>query len=68
MARAGLDWSVRDLAAHAQISPNTISRYENGKDAYGDTLAKLEQVLSEAGADFLPDNGVRIRKREEQKI
>ncbi|MBF0394597.1 MAG: helix-turn-helix transcriptional regulator [Alphaproteobacteria bacterium] len=67
MARAALNWSVRDLASKAGVSPNTISRFENGADAYGDTLRKLEQTLVGGGVDFIPENGggpgVRLRMR-----
>ncbi|MBF0307557.1 MAG: helix-turn-helix transcriptional regulator [Alphaproteobacteria bacterium] len=57
MARAALDWSVRDLASRSGLSPNTVSRIENGADAYGATLKKLEQTLIEGGVEFIPENG-----------
>jgi transcriptional regulator with XRE-family HTH domain len=66
MARAALNWSVRDLAAKAGVAANTISRYENGSDAYGDTLTKLRRALEGGGVIFLDENGdgpgVRLRK------
>jgi transcriptional regulator with XRE-family HTH domain len=67
MARAALNWSVRELAAKAGIAANTVSRYENGSDAYGDTLSKIKRALESGGVIFLDENGegagVRLRKR-----
>jgi transcriptional regulator with XRE-family HTH domain len=66
MARGALNWSVRDLAAKAGVAANTISRYENGSDAYGDTLSKIQRALEAGGVVFLDGNGdgpgVRLRK------
>jgi transcriptional regulator with XRE-family HTH domain len=66
MARAALDWSVRDLATRAGVAGNTVSRYENGSDAYGDTLTKLRRALEAGGIVFLDDDGrgpgVRFKK------
>ena len=67
MARAALGWSVRDLAAKAEIAANTVSRYENGADAYGETLLKMQRVFEQAGILFIDENGggpgVRLRKK-----
>ena len=67
MARAALGWSVRELAAKAEIAANTVSRYENGADAYGDTLLKMQRVFENAGIEFIDENGggpgVRLRKK-----
>ena len=70
MARAALNWSVKELAAKAGVAPNTVSRYENGADAYGDTLQKLRDALEASGIIFLDEDrehntgpGVRLRKR-----
>ncbi len=67
MARAALGWGVRDLAAEAGVSANTISRYENGADALGETLLKIERALEKAGVIFIDENGggpgVRLEKR-----
>jgi len=66
MARAALNWGVRDLAAKAGVAANTISRYENGSDAYGDTLTKLRRALEAGGVIFLDGNGegpgVRLKR------
>lgn len=67
MARAAMNWSVRDLAKRAGVAANTVSRFENGSDAYGETLAKFQRVLERAGVIFLDANGegpgVRLRKK-----
>jgi transcriptional regulator with XRE-family HTH domain len=67
MARAALGWSVRELAAKAEIAANTVSRYENGADAYGDTLLKMQRVFEDAGIEFINENGggpgVRLRDK-----
>ena len=65
MARAALGWSVRDLASRAGLAANTVSRYENGTDAYGKTLTKIQRALEDAGIIFIDENdegpGVRLR-------
>ena len=65
MARAALGWSVRDLASRAGLAANTVSRYENGTDAYGETLTKIQRALEDAGIIFIDENdegpGVRLR-------
>jgi len=67
MARAALNWTVRDLAEAAKLHRNTITNLEVSRYA-GDpqTLAIIEQVLTKAGIDFIEENGggpgVRLRK------
>ena len=67
MARAALGWGVRELAKKAGVAPTTVSRYENGSDAYGDTLRRLRRTLEAAGVIFLDEGdegpGVRLKKR-----
>ena len=50
----------------AAVAPNTITRYENGTDAYGSTLSKLRRTFEKAGLSFIDDNGggagVRFKK------
>lgn len=72
MARAALNWTVRDLAEAAGVHRNTITNLETGRYA-GDaaTLATLETVLRRAGIDFIDENGggpgVRLRNRQQKK-
>ena len=59
MARAGLGINVRDLAKMANVAPDTINRLENkGAELRGSTAAKIERVLTEAGARFNGKGGV----------
>jgi len=67
MARAALNWTVRDLAEAAGLHRNTITNIEIGR--YGgdpETLAAIETVLKRAGIEFIDENGggagVRLKK------
>jgi transcriptional regulator with XRE-family HTH domain len=66
MARAALGWGVRELAAAAKVSPDTIARLERGEILYARTLHAIRQALETAGVDFIEENGrgpgVRLRK------
>ena len=72
MARAALNWSVRDLAEAAQIHRNTVTNIETGRYA-GDaaTLAAIVGALKRAGVEFIGENGggpgVRLRRRHQKK-
>jgi len=66
MARAALGWGVRDLAKHAGLSANTVSRFENDFGAMVETLARIQETLETAGIAFIPADqqrgpGVRLR-------
>ena len=49
MARVGLKWTVRELARRAGVMPNTVSRYENGRDAFVTTERALRDALLASG-------------------
>jgi transcriptional regulator with XRE-family HTH domain len=72
MARAALNWTVRDLAEAAGLHRNTVTNLEIGRYA-GDpqTLLVIEQVLTKAGVEFIDENGggpgVRLRNRQAPK-
>jgi transcriptional regulator with XRE-family HTH domain len=72
MARAALNWTVRDLAEATNLHRNTISNIETGK-YLGDeaSLATIETVLRRAGVEFIDENGggpgVRLRKGHRKK-
>ena len=72
MARAALNWTVRDLAEATGLHRNTITNIEVGHYA-GDpaTLSKIEGVMRQAGVEFIDENGggpgVRLRKRQRPK-
>lgn len=67
MARAALQVGVRQIAALAQVTPNTVSRFENGIDVMAGTVRKLEKVYLDAGIEFIPESdgkgpGVRLTR------
>ena len=68
MARAALNWTVRDLAEATGLHRNTITNIEVGRYA-GDpaSLATISKTLIEAGIEFIEENGggpgVRLQKR-----
>jgi transcriptional regulator with XRE-family HTH domain len=65
MARAAVNWTVRDLAEATGLHRNTINNVEVGRYA-GDpkTLAIIEKILTRAGVEFTNGDapGVRLRK------
>jgi transcriptional regulator with XRE-family HTH domain len=66
MARAALKMSVRELAAAAQVAPNTVTRVEADLPSNTSTLLALRKVLEAVGVEFIPENGggagVRLKK------
>ena len=66
MGRAAVGWSVRELARNAGVTPNTISRIENGGDALASTMERLQTALENAGVIFIDEDdfgpGVRLRE------
>lgn len=61
MARAGLKWTLKDLAGQAGVNPNTISRFEQGRDVMAGKLGKIETALAAAGVRFIADaNGLGV--------
>jgi transcriptional regulator with XRE-family HTH domain len=72
MARAALNWTVRQLAEASGLHRNTITNIEVGRYA-GDekSLKVIQTVLSRAGVEFIDEDGggpgVRLRKRQTKK-
>jgi transcriptional regulator with XRE-family HTH domain len=71
MARAALGWGVRELAARAGVTANTVTRIENGADAKISTMSAIQAALEAAGVVFLADGemvaggpGVRLRPQQ----
>ena len=69
MARAALGWGVRELAKRARLSPNTVSRIENGAGALAETLQLMQEAFERAGVEFIPGDatkgpGVRLTQSE----
>ena len=67
MARTALNIGVRDLAALAKVSPDTVARLERGDALKERTVDAIRSALEVAGVEFIPENGggagVRLRKR-----
>lgn len=63
MARAALRLSVRDVAAMASVSTNTLTRLENGEDLKPRTLEAIRNALEKAGVEFTNGDqpGVRMK-------
>ena len=72
MARAALNWTVRDLASASGLHRNTITNIETGRhSADPATLSLIQRVLTAAGVQFLSGNGggpgVRLWKTRQHK-
>lgn len=72
MARVAIGWGVRELAAAANVSPNTIARLERGEELKASTIETIRSALEAAGIEFIPENGggagVRLRKNLSNEI
>jgi len=62
---------VRELAAAAKVSVDTVARFERGEDLKERTVGALQSALEAAGIEFIDENGggpgVRLRKRHQKK-
>lgn len=58
MARAALKVGVREVAELARVTPNTISRFENGSDPKQSTVEALKKVYQSLGVQFLDDGDI----------
>ena len=67
MARAALGLGVRELAAAAKVSIDTVARFERGVELKARTIEALQRTLEDAGIEFIDENGggpgVRLRNR-----
>ena len=69
MARIGLDWAVRDLAKHAMVAVNTVTRLERGDELKPRTVLAIRRAFEDAGIEFLDNSdgpGVRLRKQPDE--
>lgn len=59
---------VRELGEAAQVSTNTITRFEKGEPLKDRTVAAIRTALEAAGIVFIDQNGegpgVRLRDRQ----
>ena len=65
MARAAVNWTVRELALRAKVHRNTITRLEAGAQGEPRTIHAVIDSLEAAGIEFIDgaSPGVRIRGR-----
>ncbi len=52
MARVAVGWGVRELAAKAGLSTNTVARFERGEVLKEGTLTAIRTALEAAGVEF----------------
>ena len=67
MARAALNWTLREFEGKTGVNKNTVARYEAGGAILSDTLERLESALREEGIIFIEDDvefgiGIRLRR------
>src|ERR1700719_3496870 len=64
MARAALGLGVRELAAAAKVSIDTVARFERGDELKERTVDALQRALEAAGIEFTNGDqpGVRLAK------
>jgi transcriptional regulator with XRE-family HTH domain len=64
MARAALGLGVRELAAAAKVSMDTVARFERGEELKERTIDALQHALEAAGVEFTNGDqpGVRLTK------
>lgn len=63
MARAALRIGVRDLAAMADMTTATITRYENERGGLlASTRDKLQAALESEGVEFIGEDCVRVAR------
>jgi transcriptional regulator with XRE-family HTH domain len=71
MARAALGLGVRELAASAKVSIDTVARFERGDELKERTIEALKRALEGAGVEFIDENGggpgVRLREQPKRK-
>jgi len=67
MARAALDWGVRDLAKAAKVSTDTVVRLERGETLRERTIEAIRGAFEKGGVTFIDENGggagVRLAKK-----
>jgi ribosome-binding protein aMBF1 (putative translation factor) len=67
MARAALQWDVRDLAEKALISPTMVTAVEAEEDIGAAARMVLRRAFETAGIEFIGENGggpgVRLKRQ-----
>lgn len=71
MARAALGWTTVELARHADVNANTVTKFENSGNVTIETIAKIKAAFDKAGIVWVPENGggegVRFRDRRDAR-
>lgn len=66
MARAGLNWSIDDLAKASGVGRATVARFELGQTIQTDRLQAMRSALEAAGIQFFDsgkiDGALRLRE------
>jgi transcriptional regulator with XRE-family HTH domain len=64
MARAALGLGIRELAAAAKVSIDTVARFERGDELKERTIDALQRALEAAGVEFTNGDqpGVRLTR------
>jgi transcriptional regulator with XRE-family HTH domain len=66
MARAALGMGVRELAAAAKVSTDTVARFERGEELKERTVDAIRRAFEDAGVEFIDENGggpgLRLRR------
>jgi transcriptional regulator with XRE-family HTH domain len=64
MARAALGLGIRELAAAAKVSIDTVARFERGDELKERTIDALQHALEAAGVEFTNGDqpGVRLTR------
>jgi transcriptional regulator with XRE-family HTH domain len=57
MARAGLGWSLDDLADHSGMARRSVARFEAGENVRPETVAALQAAMIAAGVAFTNGGG-----------
>jgi creatinine amidohydrolase/Fe(II)-dependent formamide hydrolase-like protein len=67
MARAALEWGIRDLAKAALVSHDTVVRFERGEELKDRTVDAIREAFERNGVEFIAENGggagVRMAKQ-----
>ncbi len=58
MARVALEWGVRELADAANVSTNTVTRFEGGEALKERTVDALRTALERSGITFITTGDV----------
>ena len=62
---------IRELAAAAKVSVDTVARFERGEELKERTIDALQHALEAAGVKLIDENGggpgVRLAKRRSKK-